>query len=380
MAIYFDNSATTRPFSEVADTVSCFMRDDFYNPSALYAPAVQVSHRLSLVRRQIAKEMQVPENCIFFNSGGTEGNNAIIRGVMQRRKPGVHAISSIAEHSSVFETYRALEEGGYSVDIIGVDEQGYVREEDILRAIRRDTALISIMHVNNEVGAINDVGKIAQRIHATLPQCVVHSDGVQAFPKIAFPKGVDAYTISGHKFHAPRGTGAVYIADRVNLSAAITGGGQEQGMRGGTENTPGIEGLGVALQRYRQYATGYVQRMQAVKQRLFENLSTLDGIRLNGPNIAEGAPHILNVSFAGVNSETIVHALEAKEIYVGTGSACSSRKKTRSRVLEGMRVPNEFLDGAIRFSFCYNNTEVEADIVAQEVIDAVRHSRKFRRR
>ena len=381
MAIYFDNSATTQPFDFVAQRMQTYMTHSYYNPSALYAPAVEVAQNLRKVRRDFARDLSVHEEEIYFTSGGTESNNTVILGTVLARRGPLHLITTAVEHSSVYEAFLRLEKMGHQVDFLPTDAKGCVRMEDLRRVLRPHTALVSIMHVNNESGAINDIAALAAMVKQVAPRCIFHSDGVQAYLKVPFHSPhVDAYSISAHKFHAPRGVGVLMCKKTVRIDPIITGGPQEGGMRAGTENAMSIVAMGEAQQYYLAHQKEHIERILGVKRRLMEGLSELPGVRFNGPPIEAAAPQILSVSFENVRGETLLHALEEKNIYVGTGSACSSRKKGKNRILAAMGVPPQYAQGTIRFSFGCMNTQEESEIVAQEVVRAVTHLRRFVRR
>ena len=381
MAIYFDNSATTQPFDFVAQRMQTYMTQSYYNPSALYAPAVEVAQNLRKVRRDFARDLFVQEDEIYFTSGGTESNNTVILGTVLARRGPLHLITTAVEHSSVYEAFLRLEKYGHHVEFLPTDANGCVRMEDLRRALRPDTALVSIMHVNNESGAINDIASLSGLTKQLAPHCIFHRDGVQAYLKVPFvAPQVDAYSISAHKFHAPRGVGVLMCKKTVRIDPVITGGPQEGGMRAGTENTMSIVAMGEAQQYYLAHQKEHIDRILSVKRRLVQGLSNLPGVRFNGPAFESAAPQILSVSFENIRGETLLHALEEKGIYVGTGSACSSRKKGKNRILAAMGVPAQVAQGTIRFSFGCMNTTEESEIVAQEVVRAVTHLRRFVRR
>ncbi len=382
MEIYFDNSATTQPFECAKQAVLSCMTDVYYNPSALYAPAVKVSKLLSNVRSAFAKEFHAKEDEIIFTSGGTESNVDAIMGAVPQRMVRAHVVTDQSEHSSVYETFRYLEQQrGAQVSLLPTNQRGEVTPEALRSVMRPNTRLVSIMHVNNETGAVNDIESLSKVAKSIAPQCIFHCDGVQAFPKLRFPRGfVDAYSVSGHKFHAPRGTGVLYVRQGCGIQPVMVGGGQEHGYRAGTENVAGIAGMGAALGQYVEHREEYVQRMREVKMALYEQLIRIPGAHLNGPPADQGAPHILSMSFEGTRGETLVHALEEKGIYVGTGSACSSHKKGESRALRAMGVPPQIAQGTLRFSFCCMNTVEQANIVAQAVEESVTRIRRFVRR
>ena len=381
MAIYFDNSATTRPFDFVAERVQSTMLEHYYNPSALYAPAVAIQRELQSVRASIANDLRVREEEILFTSGGTESNNTAILGTALSLRHTGHFVTTGIEHASVYELFRYLEHRGHEVAYLHAGQDGLITREMLLSAIKPDTALVSIMHVNNEVGSVMDIADLAKAVKHRAPHCVFHVDGVQAYPKIlADMSNVDLYSISGHKFHAPRGVGVLVCKKDLKLQPILNGGGQEFGLRSGTENFPGILGLGDAQRYYAAYREQIVEQFLSVKNALAQGLSGMDGIRINGPKMEYAAPHILSVSFSGIQGEALVHALEQKQIYVGTGSACSSHKKGANRILTAMGIPENMAAGTIRFSFGCFNTKEESEIVARETAQAVSYLRRFRRR
>lgn len=379
--IYMDNSATTRPFDFVADRVREYMLESFHNPSALYAPALEVGRLMQQVRLNFASDLRAAADEIFFTSGGTEANNGAILGVAGRYPQPVHFITSVIEHPSVFETFAALEQMGHAVTVVPCDGNGVIQCESLAAALRPDTVLVSIMHVNNEVGSVMDIAGLGRTIKAHDGNCLFHVDGVQAYPKVMADLGdVDLYAISGHKFHAPRGTGVLMKRGHVRLHPIFYGGGQESGLRSGTENTAGIAGLGEAQSYYVRNRESIVASLGKIRQRLATNLRAVPDTMINGSSSMCAAPHILSVCFPGIRAETLVHALEAKGIFVGTGSACSSHNKGISRVLCAMDVPEKYAQGTLRFSFGCMNTAEECDVVAQETEQAVRHLRRFVKR
>ena len=381
MAIYFDNSATTQPFDFVAERVHSYMLESYFNPSALYAPAQKVQNDMRLVRHAFAVDLGVHEQEIIFTSGGSESNNTAVLGVALAQKEPAHFIVSAIEHASVHEVFQALERLGHTVTYLPCNPNGVIHDQTLANALRPNTALVSIMHVNNEVGSIMDVAALSAMTKKRVPHCLFHADGVQAYLKIrADLRDVDLYSISGHKFHAPRGIGVLMCKKHCRLQPIQSGGGQENGQRGGTENTAGIMGLLEAQQYYVKYRSEIIDHFRSIRQSLIEGLVGIQDIRINGADGDFAAPHILSVSFAGIRGESLVHALEQKEIFVGTGSACASHKKGANRILSAMGVPPQWAAGTIRFSFGCMNTKDESEIVAYEVAQAVSYLRRFKRR
>lgn len=379
--IYLDNSATTRALPAVVTVVNNYLTENFFNPSSAYGPAVQMERNIQAARERLACALGGEAKELIYTSGGTESNNMAIYGTLSAcRKPG-RLITTMVEHPSIYEPFRQLEEQGQDVVFIGVDKTGVVRLDELENALTPDTTLVSIMHVNNETGAVNDIAGAYARIKKIAPQALLHVDGVQAFRKIPIMQPVwDMYSISGHKFHGPKGVGALYVRAGVPFSGGQIGGGQERGLRSGTTNSPGIMGMDAALQVYARYQNTYIVNMRACKTRLALHLAQIPDTWVNGPAPENGAPHILNVSILGVRGEVLLHALSEKGVYISTGSACSARKKGKNRVLNAMGVVGAWQESALRFSLCPFNTESEMDKAAEIVRDTVLYLRKFQRR
>lgn len=379
--IYLDNSATTRVLPTAIAAANTYMNESFFNPSSAYGPAVQAERAVNAARERLAAAMGAQAKEIVFTSGGTESNNMAIFNVRRTHRGKGRIITSMVEHASVFEPFRRLEEQGYDVVYLGVNETGSVRLDELENALDENTQLISIMHVNNETGAVNDLAAAYALIQNLAPGAVLHADGVQAFCKLPFGElPCDMYSVSGHKFHGPKGVGALYVRDGVVFEGGQIGGGQERGLRSGTTNSPGILGMDAALRAYRQSQDTWVNSMRACKLRLASNLAQIPDVLVNGPSPEEGAPHVLNVSFLGVGGEVLLRMLSDKGIYVSTGSACSAKKKGKNRILNAMDITGPRQEGAIRFSFCAFNTQKEMDQAAQAIRDAVAFLRKYKRR
>jgi len=378
--IYLDNSATTRTMPEAAETAWQYMNEWFFNPAGAYAPAAEAEKRLDGARARMAAVLGAQAEELVFTSGGTESNNMAIRGVMQAARAPRRIIRSSTEHPSVYETMGSFS-GRCDVLDAPVDASGAVDVEKLARMLTPDTALLSIMHVNNETGAVNDIPAIYALMKKRAPQALLHVDGVQAFLKVPLAsRYFDLYSISGHKFHAPKGVGALYMKKGIRFAPVQTGGGQERSLRSGTSNMPGIMGMDKAVEIYVQNREAYIAAMRSCKLRLAENLLRLGDVFVNGPAPEEGAPHILNLSFMGVGGEVLLHALEQSEIYVSTGSACSARKKGKNRILSAMGITGERQEGALRFSFSPFNTVEEMDLAAQKLEDALHLLRRYKRR
>lgn len=378
--IYLDNSATTRTLPAAVDAARQYMSESFFNPAAAYSPAVESERAVNGARARIAEAMHAGAEEIVFTSGGTESNNMAIHGALGAMRGRGRVVMSAVEHPSVFEVMRGLSPE-YDVVEAGVDKEGSVDAASLGRLITPNTRFVSIMHVNNETGAVNDIPAIYKTVKREAPDALLHVDGVQGFLKVPFDaRNCDFYTVSGHKFHGPKGVGALYVKKGTRFLGGQIGGGQERNLRSGTTNTPGIMGMDAALQYYLAHQDVMWQNMRACKVRLAGNLLSLPDVLLNGPAPEKGAPHILNVSFLGVRGEVLLHALEEKKIYVSTGSACSAHKKGKNRILNAMGVTGERQEGAIRFSFSAFNTPAEMDETATAIADLLGLLRRFKRR
>lgn len=378
--IYLDNSATTRTMGVAAEAAKKYMTEEFFNPAAAYSPAVREERAVNGARRTIGSAINAGPDEIIFTSGGTESNNMAILGSLKAMRGRGRIIVGSTEHPSVYEVYKSLA-CQYDVVEAPVDNTGMIDLKRLESLITPDTRLVSIMQVNNEVGAVNDAETIRRMLRRRAPEALLHVDGVQGFLKVPFDaKNCDLYSISGHKIHAPKGIGVLYLRQGTKFAGGQIGGGQERNLRSGTTNTPGIMGMEAAVRNYLDNMDEYRCAMRSCKLRLAKNLTELPDVLLNGPAPEQGAPHILNASFMGVRGEVLLHALEEKEIYVSTGSACSAHKKGRNRILNAMGVIGDRQEGAIRFSFCPFNTIEEMDVVAEEISTIIAMLRRFKRR
>ena len=374
MEAYFDNSATTRCYPEVAEIVVKTMTEDFGNPSAMHLKGVEAEKYVREAAQTLAKILKVNEKEIIFTSGGTESNNlALFGGADANKRSGNHIITTSVEHAAVGQPAERLEQMGYEVTIVPVDHRGVVQLETLEKALRPDTILVSTMYVNNEVGAVMPVEEIAKLVHEKSPKALYHVDAIQAFGKYRiYPKkaGIDMLSVSSHKIHGPKGVGFLYINEKARIQPQILGGGQQAGMRSGTDNVPGIAGLGVAAKMVYTDFDEKIEHMYQLKERLAEGFLKLPDVRLNGMEIREGAPQILSASFLGVRSEVLLHTLEEKGIYVSAGSACSSHKRKAAGTLSAMGIEAAQRESTLRFSFSEENTFEEVDY-ALEVIGQV---------
>ncbi|AOT68670.1 cysteine desulfurase family protein [Geosporobacter ferrireducens] len=372
MEAYFDNSATTKPSKEVVETMLKALTIHYGNPSSLHRKGVEVEKLIKASRRQVAKALGVKDEEIIFTSGGTESNNAAILGtIAAQHRRGNKIITSSIEHPSVLNVFKYLETKGYSVVYLDVDRKGKIDLHQLEQEVDENTILLSIMHVNNEVGTIQPIEKIRQILNNSKNKIILHVDAVQSFGKLKMNPsklGIDLLSISGHKIHGPKGIGALYIRKDLKFTPIIYGGGQEIGIRPGTENVPGILGLGIASAAIEKEIDDGIQKMVQVKERLKAGiLSEIKDAIFNGCQGDESAPHILSISFPGIRGEVLLHMLEQDEIYVSTGSACSSKKSSQSHVLKAMGLSEEEIEGAIRFSFSYQNTIEEVDYVLNQL-------------
>jgi cysteine desulfurase len=384
MEAYLDNSATTRVSEPVIDLVVKLMREDFGNPSSKHLKGFQAEQYLRKASEQIAATLKCSPKEILFTSGGTESNNtAIIGGAQAASRRGNHIIVSSVEHSSVKEPFRALEQRGYEVTWLPVDSNGIADLEALKAALDDRTILVSCMAVNNEMGAVEPIEEIGRIVKDFNPDILYHVDAIQAYGKFRLPVHrirCDTLSVSGHKIHAPKGTGFLYIAKGTRISPIIYGGGQQGGMRSGTENVPGYAGLGLAAQL--AYSSGFdekIDRMYALKKKFVADLKSLDGVTINGKTGRDSAPHIVSASFEDVRAEVLLHALEEKGIYVSSGSACSSNRPGLSSTLQAIGVPDTLLDSTLRFSFCFETTQEELDYCIQTLKELLPRLRQFTR-
>ena len=359
------------------------MEEDYGNPSSMHGFGVRAERYVKEAAERIAASLKVSPKEIVFNSGGTEGNNNVIVGTALKRKGlGKHIISTRIEHAAVYNPLIFLEGMGYEVTFLDVDSRGHIDIEELKRSVRPDTILVSCMFVNNEMGAIEDIASVSRTVKEINPRTYIHTDAIQAYGKLSIrPKelGVDMLTVSGHKIHGPKGTGFIYINEKVNISPIILGGGQQKDRRSGTENVPGIAGLGLAADMYRREHEEINKKMISIKDRLMDRLSAIEGVTLNSERGELSAPHIVSASFEGVRAEVLLHALEEEGVYVSSGSACSSNHPAISGTLKAIGVKKELLDSTIRFSFGIYNEPEEADYAADCIEELLPVLRRFKR-
>ena len=384
MRVYFDNSASTKVADSVIEVMIKTMREDYGNPSAKHMMGVVAEKYVKEATRMIAKTLKVEEKEILFTSGGTESNNiALIGGALANQRRGKHIISTAIEHPAVYEPLGKLVELGFEVTILPVDRAGHICLEELKNAIREDTIIVSTMYVNNEVGAVEPVEEIAKIVHEKNPDCLYHVDAIQGYGKYKIqPKkqGIDLMSVSGHKLHGPKGVGFLYIQKDAKVNPILFGGGQQRGMRSGTINVPGIAGMGEAARLAYEHFDEKIEKMIAIKDYLMDQLEKMEGIHLNSFRGTQSAPHILSVSVQGVRAEVLLHALEDREIYVSSGSACSSNHPGISGTLKGIGLEDEFLDSTVRISLCSENRLEEADYFLETLKELLPMLRRFTRK
>lgn len=380
MEIYLDNSATTKPYEEVIEAVGNTMRNYYGNPSSAHSLGFKAEQKLREVRANIAKSINASSEEIIFTSGGSESNNFLIKGFA---KSGSHIITSNIEHSSVKNTFKALEDLGSKVTYIDVDENGRLNIKQLIDSITKDTQIVSIMHVNSEVGVIQDIELIGKLIKEKSARVKFHVDAVQSYGKLLIDVekfNIDLLSTSAHKIHGPRGIGFAYIRKGLMPNSLISGGGQERNLRSGTENLAGIVGFGTAAEiMYKNQYENYSNALK-LKKYFIEKLSNLENVIINSKLEAYFTPYILSVSFKGIKGEILLHALEEKGIYVSTGSACSSKSHKSSQILKALGRNLEEQGGTIRFSFSEDNNKEEINYVISELDKSLKFLRKLNKR
>ena len=371
MEAYLDNSATTKVSNAVKEIVIKTMVEDFGNPSSMHLKGVEAERYLKQSALDIAKYLKVQEKEIIFTSGGTESNNLAIIGIaMANKRQGMHLITSAIEHPSVLNTMKYLEEQGFLVTYLKVNNNGYINIEDLENAITDSTILVSIMHVNNEIGSTNNIEEISKIIKKKNSKTIFHVDAIQSFGKYKiFPKkiGIDSLSVSGHKIHGPKGIGFLYVSEGIKIKPIIYGGGQQKGMRSGTDNVSGVAGIGQAVKEVYDKFEDKVAQMYLLKDYFIDNMLSIENVNVNSEKGKKSAPHIVSVSFLGVRSEVLLHSLEEKRIFVSSGSACSSNKQSVSNTLKNIGLSKDVLDSTIRFSLCENTSKEEIDYAIDSI-------------
>ena len=373
MKAYLDNSATTRPTQGVIRAMTACMEEGWHNPSSVYGPAVAAFRQVRACREAILEKLGAPGEKLIFTSGGTEANNLAILGAVERMRGKQLVAVNATEHPSVLAAFERLRAMGHEVRVLPVDSEGALDYEALQKALDDGASLVSCMQVNNETGALLDVQRLK---NAVADRALIHVDGVQGFLRVPFHfANVDMYTISAHKLHGPKGVGALAVKKGVRLNPQHIGGGQEEDLRSGTENTPGIAGFYEAVQE--MDASGLMEKKLHMVKAFID---AVPEAAINGPAPEKGAPHILNISFPGVRGETMLHALEAEGVYASTGSACSSKKRKVSSVLTAMGIPVDRAESALRFSLSPHTTLEEIDYAAEVLRRVWPQLRRFQRR
>lgn len=384
MEVYLDNSATTKAYESVGDVVRHVLCDDYGNPSSMHKKGVDAEHYIKEAKESLAKLLKVQEKEIFFTSGGTESDNlALIGAARANHRAGKHLITSSIEHPAILNTMQYLEkEEGFRVTYLPVDRDGRIKLQALKEALCRDTILVSIMYVNNEVGSVQPIEEAVQIVKNYNRNILFHVDAVQGFGKYRiFPKriGVDLMSISGHKIHGPKGTGVLYVNEKVKIKPIVFGGEQQKNVRSGTENVPGIAGLGLAAKEIYKDFDAKIEKMRDLKNYFIEGLNQIPHIAIHGRIDESSAPHIVSVGFAGIRSEVLLHTLEDQGIYVSSGSACASNHPAISGVLRGIGAGQQYLDATIRFSFSEFTTKEEIDYTLKTLYNCVPMLRKYTR-
>ena len=392
MEAYLDNSATTKCAAEVVETAVKVMSEDYGNPSSKHMKGVDAEKYIREAKEVIAKTLKCQDKEILFTSGGTESNNmAIIGTAMANKRKGMHCIVSSVEHSSVKEPFNFLEKEGFRITYLPVDKDGIVDIEALKDALDDETILVSVMYVNNEIGAVEPIEEIGHIIKDYNPDIVYHVDAIQAYGKYKiYPKklGIDLLSVSGHKIHGPKGSGFLFINDKTRIKPIIYGGGQQKGMRSGTENVPGAAGMGLAAQLAYQNFEQKKAHLNELRRYFLEGIHKLDDVSINGwDETADGeecierrAPHIVSLSFTGVRSEVLIKSLNNRGIYVSSGSACSSNHPALSSTLQAIGLDKKLIEGTLRFSFCENTTKEELDQALKALQELLPMLRRYTRR
>ncbi len=384
MEVYFDNAATTKIIPEVREIMLRTMDEDYGNPSSMHRKGVEAENYVRNARNSIAKQLKCEAKEVIFTSGGTESNNLALLGLaLANKRAGNHIITTGIEHASVYNPVLYLQDLGFRVTFLKVDAHGKVDLEHLKESLCEDTILVSTMAVNNEIGAVEPIEEIAAIIKEYNVEhnkkILYHVDAIQAYGKrVIYPKrvGIDAMSMSGHKIHGPKGSGALFVDSKAKIKPVLYGGGQEKGMRSGTENTAAIAGMGKATEIMYGRLEENAEKMQAVKNALIEGATKIEGVTDNSGE----SPHIASLSFRGVRSEVLLHALEDKGIYVSAGSACSSNHPAISGVLQAIGLEKDLLESTLRFSFCEYNTVEEAEYTVKVLEEILPLLRKFTRK
>ena len=384
MEAYLDNSATTRCLECVTEKMVRVMRTDYGNPSSLHKKGVEAEHYIKEAKTFFAENLKVQEKELYFTSGGTESNNLAVMGAaLANQRTGKHLITTAIEHPSVLNVMKYLETCGFRVTYLPVDKNGIVSFDALRDAVSQETILLSVMYVNNEIGSVQPIKEIAQTVRMQNPRVLFHVDAIQAYGKYRiYPKkeGIDLLSVSGHKIHGPKGIGLLYVSEKAKIRPILFGGEQQKGIRSGTENVPGTAGIAEAAKECYRDLEEKTDRMYRLKEKLITGAERLDGVTVNGRTGRDSAPHIVSLSFAGVKSEVLLHALEEKGIYVSAGSACSSNKPSVSQTLRAIGLEKGLLGSTLRFSLSFETTEEEIAYCLEGLKEVLPILRKYVRR
>lgn len=384
MEAYFDNAATTRCSEGAKAVMIRALSEDYGNPSSLHRKGMEGENYVKEARKNICRTLKINDTELIFTSGGTEANNlAIIGAAMANRRGGMHLITTRIEHPAVAAPMRYLEEQGFSVTWLDVDENGIISLEQLRESVTTETILVSIMYVNNEIGAVEPIQEAAEIIKEKNPGTLFHVDAIQAYGKYQIhPKkiGIDLLSASGHKIHGPKGSGFLYVKEKTKLKPIVYGGGQQKGMRSGTENVPGIAGMGQAAKEAYENFDQKQEHLYQLREAFLTGIAEETWAHINGRTDRGSAPHIISLTVDGVRSEVLLHALEDRQIYVSAGSACASNKPAPSSTLQAIRIKKDALESTVRISFCPENTLEEVDYCLDTLKELVPMLRKFTRR
>lgn len=383
MEVYLDNSATTKCTDSVKEIMIQIMTEDYGNPSSLHLKGVEAEHYIKEAKERIGRILKAGEKELIFTSGGTESNNmAIIGTATANQRMGKHLITTKIEHASVIKPFQYLEEQGFEVTYLPVDSYGTIDLQALEQAVREDTTLVSIMHVNNEIGTIQPVEEAARIIKRINNRTYVHCDSIQGFGKLPVQPhkmGIDLLSVSAHKIHGPKGVGFLYVNEKVKIKPLILGGAQQRDMRSGTENVPGIAGLGQAAMEAYTDLDQKSKNMYQLRSYFIGQILQLENVSINGYADERNAPHIISVNFDGVRSEVLLHALEERGIYVSSGSACAANKRAKSATLAAIGRSGEQAEGTIRFSLSRETTQEQLDYCLEQIQSLLPVLRKYKR-
>lgn len=380
--IYLDNCATTRPRDQVIDLMMNSLKEDFGNPSSLHRLGLNAEKKIKYSRDIICDFLKVQRNELFFTSGGTESNNIAIQGIINKYgQRGKHIITTKIEHPSVHNIMKYYETKGYDITYLNNDKMGNIDMEQFKKALTDDTILVSLIHVNNEIGIIQNIEEVRKILKEVKSNALLHLDGVQSFGKIDFSLkalGVDTFSFSGHKVHGPKGIGGLYINNKIKLPPVVLGGNQESGIRSGTENLNGIIGFAEAVKILGKNFKEESEHVKNIKNYLAKKvLHEIEDVKINTSLHPSSSPYILNISFRNIRGEVLLHYLEEKEIYVSTTSACSSKGTKQSSVLKAIGLSDNEIEGAIRFCFSYDITKEDIDITMEILKSSIKEIRQI---